>query len=124
MTTATFFIPATALRRALPLALAAGALAIMTPHAYAAQLDQIVIDKPVVKVVGHDLATEAPIEKVTVVAHVIPDPETLTTDSGVALLNDYVREAARKACFAADPLEANDDDCYRTAVASAKPATR
>jgi hypothetical protein len=34
-----------------------------------------------------------PIEDRTVVAHVIPDP--LTTDSGIVLLNDNVREAAR-----------------------------
>ena len=55
------------------------------------------------------------------VEHVIPDPETLTTDSGVVLLNDYIHEAARKACFAADPMEPDDGTCVRKALASAKP---
>ncbi|HKQ11925.1 MAG TPA: UrcA family protein [Steroidobacteraceae bacterium] len=104
----------------LPLAFALGAFALTANNVYAAELDQVVIDPPVVKVVGRDQATEAPIEDVTVVARVIPDPETLTSDSGVALLNDNVREAARKACFEADPMTADDGTCYRKAVASAK----
>ena len=120
MTTATSLDLTPALRRALPIALAIGALAIMTTRAHAAELDKLVIEQPVVKVVGHDDATEAPIEKVTVVARVIPDPDTLTTDSGVKLLNDYISEAARKACFAADPFDVDDGTCYRGAVASAK----
>lgn len=120
MTTATPFVPTPALRRALPLALAIGALAFMATRAHAAELDKIVIDQPVVQVVGHDDATEAPIEKVTVVARIIPDPDTLTTDSGVVLLKDYVREAARKACFEADPDELDDGTCYRDAMASAQ----
>ena len=104
----------------LPLALAIGALA-LTSNVYAAELDKIAMDPPDVKVVGHDAGTEAPIENVTVVAHVIPDPETLTTDSGIALLNDYVHEAARKACFEADPMTPDDGECYHKALASAKP---
>jgi UrcA family protein len=103
----------------LPLAFALGAFA-LTANVYAAELDKVVIEPPVVKVVGRDEATDAPIENVTVVARVIPDPETLTNDSGVALLNDNVREAARKACFEADPLTPDDGTCYRKAVASAK----
>jgi UrcA family protein len=121
MTTATSFVPTPALRRALPLALAIGALAIMTTRVHAAELDKVVIDQPVVEVVGHDDATQAPIEKVTVVARIIPDPDTLTTDSGVKLLNDYVHEAASKACFEADPATLDDGTCYRDAIASAKP---
>jgi UrcA family protein len=105
----------------LPLALAIGVLALTTSTVYAEELDKIVIDKPIVKDVGHDESTEAKIENVTVVAHVIPDPETLTTDSGIALLNDNVREAAREACFKADPLTPDDGTCYRKALASAKP---
>jgi UrcA family protein len=104
----------------LPLAFALGAFALTANNVYAADLDKVVIEPPVVKVVGRDEATDAPIENVTVVARVIPDPETLTNDSGVALLNDNVREAARKACFEADPLTPDDGTCYRKAVASAK----
>ena len=105
----------------LPLAFALGVFALTANNVYAAELDKVVIDPPVVKVIGRDAGTEAPIENVTVVARVIPDPETLTSDSGVALLNDNVREAARKACFEADPMTPDDGTCYRKAVASAKP---
>ena len=105
----------------LSLALAIGAFAVMTTNAQAAQLDQIQLDPPTVKVIGRDPATDAPIEKVTVVARVIPDPETLTIDSGVVLLNDYIHEAARKACFEANPLEPDDGTCVRKAIESAKP---
>jgi UrcA family protein len=104
----------------LPLALVIGALA-LTANVYAAELDKIEMDHPVVKVIGRDAGTEAPIESVTVTARVLPDPETLTTDSGVALLNDYIREAARKACFEADPMTPDDGECYHKAIESAKP---
>ena len=105
----------------LPLALAVGAIALTTSNVYAEELDKIAIDPPLVKIVGRDEAIQAPIENVTVVARVIPDPETLTTDSGIALLNDNVREAARTACFKADPMTPDDGTCYRKAMASAKP---
>lgn len=105
----------------LPLALAIGAFAVLTTNVQAAPLDQVQIDPPVVKILGRDPGTYAPIEKITVVARVIPDPDTLTTDSGVVLLNDYIHEAARKACFEANPLEFDDGTCYRKAVESAKP---
>ena len=121
MTTATLAISTNVLRRALPIVLAIGALAFMTNHAQAAELDKLTIDRPITKLVGRDEATEAPIEDVTVVAHVIPDPDTLTTDSGVVLLNDYVIEAARKACFAADPMLPDDGTCVHKALQEAKP---
>ena len=105
----------------LPLAFALGVFALTADNVYAAELDKVAIDPPVVKIIGRDPGTEAPIENVTVVAQVIPDPETLTTASGIALLNDNVREAARKACFEADPMTPDDGTCYRKAVASAKP---
>jgi hypothetical protein len=105
----------------LPLAFALGAFALTASNVYAEELDKITVDEPVVKVVGLDLGNEAKIEDVTVVAHVIPDPETLTMDSGIALLNDNVREAARTACFKADPMTPDDGTCYRKAMASAKP---
>jgi hypothetical protein len=105
----------------LSLALALGAFAVMTTNVQAAPLDQVQYDPPVVQILSRDAATDAPIEKITVVAHVIPDPDTLTTASGVKLLNDYVHEAARKACFEANPLEPDDGTCYRKAIESAKP---
>jgi UrcA family protein len=107
--------------KATRIALAVGALAIMTGTSQAAPLDQVQVDSPVVKVLSRDPATHAPIEQVTVTAHVIPDPDTLTTDSGVVLLNDYIREAARHACFEADPMAADDGKCYRDAMKAAKP---
>ena len=97
------------------------ALAIATTGAHAAELDRIEIDRPVVKIVGHDAATNAPVEDRRVVARVIPDPETLTTDSGIVLLNDNVREAARRACFEADPMNPDVGACYRKAMEEAKP---
>lgn len=96
------------------------ALAIASTGARAAELDRVEIERPIVTVTGHDPATHAPVETRTVVAHVIPDPETLTTDSGIALLNDNIREAARKACFEASPMVPDDGHCYRAALASAK----
>jgi hypothetical protein len=118
MTTATHISAANALRKGLPFALAVS-VAALASRVHAAPLDQVVIDKPVVKVISRD-DIDAPIEKVTVVARVIPDPETLTTDSGVKLLNDYIVEAARRACFAADPMEPDDGTCVRDAIKSAK----
>lgn len=100
------------------------ALAAVSTGAGAAELDQIVLDKPVVTDIGRDTATDAPIERVTVTARVIPDPETLTIDSGVKLLNDYIVEAARKACFEANPLEMDDGTCVREAVRSAQPQVK
>jgi UrcA family protein len=104
----------------LPLALAVGVLVLTTSAVYAEELDKIEIDKPIVKVIGRDEGLDVPIENVTVVAHVIPDPETLSTQSGIALLNDNIREAAREACFKADPMTPDDGTCYRKAMASAK----
>jgi hypothetical protein len=95
------------------------ALATVSTGASAAELDRIVIDPPVVKVVERS-PIDAPVEDVTVVARVIPDPDTLTTKSGVKLLNDYIVEAAQKACFEANPLEQDDGTCVRKAVKSAK----
>lgn len=101
-------------------ALAIVALA-FTAGARAEDLDQVTVDGPVVKTVGWDIETLGPIEEVTVTAHVSADPETLTYPSGVALFNDNIREAARKACYAADPLHPDDGTCERKAIEAAKP---
>jgi hypothetical protein len=95
------------------------ALATVSTGASAAELDRIEIDPPVVKVVERN-PIDAPVEDVTVVARVIPDPETLTMKSGIKLLNDNIVEAARKACYEADPLEPDDGTCVRKAIKSAK----
>lgn len=95
------------------------ALATVSTGASAAELDRIEIDPPVVKVVERN-SIDAPVEDVTVVARVIPDPETLTMKSGIKLLNDNIVEAARKACYEADPLEPDDGTCVRRAVRDAK----
>jgi len=95
------------------------ALAIASTGAGAAELDRIEIDRPVVKVVART-PIDAPVEDVTVVARVIPDPETLTMPSGIKLLDDNIVEAARKACFEADPLDIDDGTCVRRAVRDAK----
>jgi hypothetical protein len=95
------------------------ALATVSTGVSAAELDRIEIDQPVVKVVGRT-QIDAPVEDVTVVARVIPDPQTLTMKSGVKLLNDNIVEAARQACYEADPLEADDGSCVRRAVRDAK----
>jgi UrcA family protein len=101
-------------------ALAIVALA-LTAAARAEDLDQVTVDGLVVKTVGFDIGTLAPIEQVTVTAHVAADPETLTYPSGVALFNDEIREAAWKACAAADPLHPDDGACARKAIQAAKP---
>jgi hypothetical protein len=95
------------------------ALATVSTGASAAELDRIEIDPPVVKVVERN-PIDAPVEDVTVVARVIPDPQTLTMKSGIKLLNDNIVEAARKACYEADPLEPDDGTCERKAIKSAK----
>ena len=95
------------------------ALATVSTGVTAAELDRIEIDRPVVKVVERS-PIDAPVEDVTVVARVIPDPQTLTMESGIKLLNDNIVEAARKACFEADPLDADDGTCVRNAIRTAK----
>lgn len=95
------------------------ALATVSTGASAAELDRIEIDRPVVKVVERN-PIDAPVEDVTVVARVIADPETLTMKSGIKLLNDNIVEAARKACYEADPLEPDDGTCVRNAIKSAQ----
>ena len=113
--------PPLALRIGLPIACAIAAFAAMGTRAGAAELDQITVAAPVVKTVGRDSDTNAPIDRVTVAATVATDPETLTFPSGVVLFKDYVSEAAHKACAAADPSRPVDQACIRNAIAAAKP---
>jgi UrcA family protein len=106
--------------KSLQAAAAIMALAMFSIGAQAAEPNQITIHGSTTKVVGRDYATDAPIEETTVKVAVSYDPVTLTTNSGVALLNDSVADAARKACDTADPLTDDGGTCVREAIASAQ----
>ncbi len=121
MNTSTLSVRVNLLRRSLPIALAIGALAVVSARAHAEELEQITISAPTLKTVGRDSATLAPIEESTVTARVAYNPVTLTLNSGVALLKDGVLDAARKACYAADPITEDDGTCLRDAVKAAQP---
>ncbi|MDB6083427.1 MAG: hypothetical protein JWN43_1308 [Gammaproteobacteria bacterium] len=95
------------------------AIAAFSGGAYAAEPSEILVQGPTSKTIGYDLPTGAPIEEVTVKIAVNFDPATLSTDSGVALLNKSVLDAARKACDRADPTT-DDDVCVRKAIDSAQ----
>ena len=117
------------LGRILPVAFAAGAIALVSARAHAAdpdqldpvQLDPITVSAPAVKIVDRDTATGAPIEQVTITARVQADPAALRTNYGALMLNYSVLDAARKACTTADPLADDDGTCLHDAVQSAKP---
>jgi UrcA family protein len=102
-------------------ALAIGTLSGLAGRAHAQDLDPITYSPPAVTTVGRDLATNAPIEKVTVTARIDADKETLRNDSGVVLLNDRVVEAALKACRSADQFASPGGACVRSAMRSAAP---
>jgi hypothetical protein len=117
------------LGRILPVAFAAGALALFGARAHAAdpdqldpvQLDAITVSVPPAKIVDRDAATGAPIEQVTVNADVQADPAALSTNYGALMLNYSVLDAARKACTTVDPFEDDGGKCVHDAVESAKP---
>ena len=105
----------------LPILLAFAALAFVSALAQAADLPEVTISAPSVKTVDRDAATGAPIQQVTEAARVSVDPVTLTTNSGVALLQDKVVETAQQLCNTMDPLAVEDDgSCVREAVKSAQ----
>ena len=108
------------LRRSLPIALVIGALTVLSAQANAAEPDEVTVSAPAVKTLGLNERLE-PIQEVVVTAHVDFNPVALTTNSGVALLHDSVLEAARKACYSADPTVSDDGTCVRDAVKAAKP---
>jgi UrcA family protein len=83
--------------------------------------DTITISAPKTKVISHDLTSGAPVEKTTVTAHVAYELVTLTTNSGVSLLKDAVREAARKVCYDAGPGEDDGGECVERAISGAQP---
>ena len=75
-------------------AFAVMAFAVCSVSAQAAEPDEVTISAPATRTVGHDYATNAPIQETTVKVAVSYDPVTLTTNSGVALLKDSVADAA------------------------------
>ena len=101
-------------------AFASMAIAAFSAGAHAAEFKEIVVQGPTTKTVGFDLPTGAPIRETTVKIAVTYDPVTLTTDSGVALLNESVADAARKACGTAARVTADDGTCVRKAIDSAR----
>ena len=122
-------IRANILGRILNVAFAAGAIALVSGRAHAAdpnwlnpvQLDPITVSAPAVKTIDRDSASGGPIEQVTITARVQADPAALRTNYGALMLNYSVLDAARKACAAADPLADDDGTCFLDAVKSAKP---
>ena len=73
----------------------------------------------------YDFSVRRPVHEVSVSAAVPADLNVLTLNSGVALLNYNVRQAALKACMMADPwATATSDatmDCVHEAVDNARP---
>lgn len=106
--------------RTLPIALAIAALALLSARAHADSRDDITISTPEVKKLGVDFATGAPIEQVTVTAHVKADPAALTTAAGVKQLEQRIRKAAFEACYRADPMTPDDGICVQNAVRAAQ----
>ena len=118
------------LGRILPVAFAAGAIALLSARTHAAvpdqldpvQLDPITVSVSAAKIVDRDPPTGAPIEQLTISARVQADSAALATNYGALMLNYSVLDAARKACAAADPLAQDDDGtCVHDAIESAKP---
>jgi UrcA family protein len=119
------------LGRILPVAFAAGAIALVSARAHAAetnglnpiQLDPITVSAPTVKVIGRDAASGAPDEEVMVTARVEADPAALRTEYGALMLKYSVFDAARKACSEPDPIADDNGDgtCVYDAVKAAEP---
>jgi hypothetical protein len=114
------------MRASLPLVVAMGALAAFSSSAQAAEPSQeITITGTRVERIPYDVTVRRAAKEVTVGASVPANLDVLTLNSGVALLQDSVRDAALKACLAADPrASATADvttDCVHRAVREAQP---
>jgi hypothetical protein len=102
------------------------ALAVFASSAQAAEPTQeITIVGTRVEHIPYDASVRGPVQEVTVTARVPANLDVLTLNSGVALLQDSVRDAALQACLAADPnATATSDvtmDCVHQAVRHAQP---
>jgi UrcA family protein len=114
------------LRAGLPIVLAMGAIGAFGSPAQAAEPTQeITIVSSRVEHIPYDSSVHGPMQEVTVTARVPANLDVLTLNSGVALLQDSVRDAALKVCLAADPdATAMSDvttDCVHQAVRHAQP---
>jgi UrcA family protein len=120
------FARKTTIRAGVCSAFAIGAVAFFSTAAQAAEpTPEITITGTQVKTVPYDFATRRPVEQVNVTASVPVELDTLTLNSGVALLKYNVRQAARRACMVGDPGEsATADvttDCIHRALDDAQP---
>jgi hypothetical protein len=82
-------------------AIALSALNLVSASAHAGDpkdVRVITLFVPAGKIIGRDAATGALIQERRVMVRVQFDPDTLATNSGVAVLKDSVIEAAQKAC--------------------------
>ena len=113
-------------RASLPIVFALGALTAFGSYAQAAEpAQEITITGTRVERIPYDVTVRRSAKEVTVGASVPANLDVLTLNSGVALLQDSVRDAALKACLAADPrATATADvttDCVHRAVREAQP---
>ena len=111
-------------------AFAFGALALLNSRAQAAEVAQVTVSAPGerqpgtlgdVNNFGRDEATNASIPAVSRTVRLKVDPVMFTTDSGVALLNDKVRDTAQKLCSSLDTPSFDDNACVAYAIASTQP---
>jgi UrcA family protein len=113
-------------RAALPVAFSISAFALFGNYAQAAEpAQEVTITGTQVERIPYDFSVRHPVENVSVTARVPANLDVLTLNSGVALLKDDVRAAARQVCMMADP-RANPTsdvtiDCIREAVRNAQP---
>jgi UrcA family protein len=112
-------------------AFAFGALALVNSRAQAAEVAEVIISAPSERQPdtfgdvngpnGRDEATNASIPTVSRTVRLKVDPVMFTTNSGVALLDDKVREAAQKLCSSLDTPSFDENACVAAAIASARP---
>jgi UrcA family protein len=114
-------------RASLPIVFAIGALGVFGSYAQAAAepTQEVTITGTKVERIPYDFSVRRPVNEVSVTARVPADLNVLTLNSGVALLQDSVREAALKACMTADPNSTPTSDatidCVNAAVRNAQP---
>ena len=113
--------------RGLPIVFAVGALTAFcsAQAADSSPSQEITITGTAVRTIPYDVSTRRPAREISVTARVPVNLDVLTLNSGVALLKDNVREAARTVCTSADPeSDPSSDatyDCIHEAVNDAQP---
>jgi UrcA family protein len=110
----------------LPVAIAAVGLFGLGNPAQAQEMDQVAVVSSSTGIVGYRLHEPRPVKQTNVKVSVTYDPVTLTTNSGIALLRDAVKEAAQKACKPSSVHASLYDDltyhdCVQTAIDRAEP---